>query len=57
MIGFTDKVYFTEEQHNLLTLPVVVKEGNLTEKVTLKVSIEDKSATGRAIIPLLSVCI
>ena len=57
MIGFTDKVYFTEEQHNHLSLPVVVKEGNLTENVTLKVSVEDKSATGRAIIPLLSVCI
>lgn len=45
VVGFEEKVYFAEEGQ-ALTLPVVVKEGNLTQRVVLKVNVEDSSTTG-----------
>lgn len=46
VVGFEKKVYFAEEGQALI-LPVVVKEGNLTQRVVLKVNVQDSSTTGR----------
>lgn len=46
MVGFEEKVYLTDERDNLLVLPVVVKEGELTQRVTLLVTTQDRTSTG-----------
>ena len=46
MIGFEEKVYMVEEGQARLELPVVVKEGELTQRVTLFVTIIDGTTTG-----------
>ena len=45
MVGFKEMVYLAEEGY-LLMLPVVVKEGQLTQRVVLQVTTEDRSTTG-----------
>ena len=46
MIGFEERVYLTDERDDLLILPVNVKEGELTQKVTLLVTTQDRTTTG-----------
>ena len=46
MVGFEEKVYMAEEGRRRLMLPVVVKEGQLTQKVTFLVTTEDRTTTG-----------
>ena len=46
VIGFEEKVYMAEEGQARLELPVVVKEGELTQRVTLIVTIIDRTTTG-----------
>ncbi|CAI8057704.1 hypothetical protein GBAR_LOCUS31434, partial [Geodia barretti] len=45
VIGFEEKVYMAEEGQARLELPVVVKEGELTQRVTLIVTIIDRTTT------------
>ena len=46
VVGFEEKVYMAEEGRARLELPVVVKEGQLTQRVTFLVTIEDRTTTG-----------
>ena len=46
MVGFEEKVYMAVEGEALLVIPVVVKEGQLTERVVLYVTTEDRTTTG-----------
>lgn len=50
VVGFEEKVYMVEEGQARLELPVVVKEGLLTQRVTLLISITDRTTTGNTII-------
>ena len=49
VVGFEEKVYMVEEGQARLELPVVVKEGLLTQRVTLLITIADKTTTGNTI--------
>lgn len=50
VVGFEEKVYMVEEGQARLELPVVVKEGLLTQRVTLLITIADRTTTGNTII-------
>ena len=45
-VGFEEKVYMAVEGEVHLVIPVVVKESQLTEKVVLHVTTEDRTTTG-----------
>ena len=45
-MGFREMVYLVEEEQSLLILPVIVKEGLLLERVVLRVTTENRTATG-----------
>ena len=46
VVGFREMVYLVEEEQNLLIFPVIVKEGLLLERVVLRVTTENRTATG-----------
>lgn len=46
VVGFKRTVYMVEESQGLIRLPVAVKEGQLTQKVVLQVTTEDRTTSG-----------
>ena len=47
VVGFEERIHLLDEGERLISLPVVIKEGELTQKVTLIVTTEDRTATGK----------
>ena len=46
VVGFNKTVYMVEERQGHVSLPVVVKQGQLTERVLLQVTTEDRTTSG-----------